>query len=394
MPWARTDPVIERKQFVQAAAEERIPFAELCRLFGISRKSGYKWLERATESESLEDRSRRPLSNSRAIAPDVERRLVKLRKRHRTWGARKLLAWLDENEPGWELPAASTVTEALKRNGLVEPRRRRQQMPPRSHPLAHARRPNDVWTIDFKGDFRVGDGRRCYPLTVVDAHSRLLLCCRSHPSPSYNDVVRSLEATFRTWGLPTRLRSDNGPPFGTMRTGPLSRLSAWLVKVGVLPEYIDVGSPHQNGRHERFHLTLKRETAMPPASSLHAQQRRFDTFRREYNDERPHEALGQRTPASVHRDSRRPFPSKISDPEYPASYEVRRLSAAGMLTWRSAQIFFSEALAGQLLGLTEVDNGRWEIHFGPLLIGQLHEALPEFGLVRQRSFKVSPMSPV
>jgi putative transposase len=386
--------VIERKRFVRAAAEQRISFAELCRLFSISRKNGYKWLERASDGESLEDRSRKPRSNSRAIAPDVERRLVRLRKAHRTWGARKLLAWLDENEPGWELPAASTVTEALKRNGLVEPRRHRQRLPPRSAPLAHATRPNDVWCIDFKGDFLVGDGRRCYPLTVTDAHSRMLLCCRSHRGTGHDNVVRSLEATFRTWGLPTRMRSDNGVPFGTMRTGPLSRLSAWLVKLGVLPEYIDVASPHQNGRHERFHWTLKRETAMPPASSLYSQQRRFDVFRREYNNERPHEALGQKTPASVHRAASRPFPTTIRDPEYPASYEVRKLAPGGAFSWHDTMVFFSEALEGQVVGLTEVDNGRWEIYFGPLLIGQLHEALPGLGVVRRRPYKVSPMSPV
>jgi putative transposase len=392
MPWAEVNPMHQRILFVEAARRGRLSMTELCALFGVSRQTGYKWLGRANEggTTALADLSRRPRSNSAAIANEVAERLVAVRKAHPTWGARKLIAWLAVREPELELPASSTVTELLKRRGLVKPRRVRQRLPPRSEPLAHATAPNVVWSVDFKGDFRVGDGTRCYPLTVTDACSRALLCCQALDTPGLKGVQSTVERTFRHWGLPRYLRSDNGPPFGTMRTGPLSRLSVWLVKVGVLPEYIDPGKPQQNGRHERFHRTLKQETALPPRASLRAQQRRFDTFRREYNHERPHEALSMLTPALMHRQSYRRYPSRVVSPEYPGHYEVRWVSTTGSIKWRGSQTFVAETLAGEPVGLVETELGCWEIYYGPLLIGRLHDALPG-QLVRP---KVSAMSPV
>ena len=386
--------MIERMRFVTAANEAKVSFAELCRLFDVSRKTGYKWMDRSTAGDDLADRSRRPRGNSRAIDEQVAKRLVKLRRKHPTWGSRKLVGWLDEFEPDrWELPAASTVTELLKRRQLIQPRQRRQRMPPRSEPLAHAKAPNDLWCIDFKGDFRLGDGARCYPLTVSDAHSRMLLCTHGLAHPDLPSVRRDLERTFREWGLPRCLRSDNGPPFGTMKRGPLSQLSVWLIKVGVLPEYTDLASPHQNARHERMHLTLKLETAMPPASNAVAQQRRFDHFRRIFNEQRPHEALGQRPPAKIHRPSRRKFPTRIEDPAYAGHFERRRINGSGQLTWRSHHLYFSDALSNQLIGLTEVDNGLWEVYFGPLLVARVHESFKGLAC-RPYRVKVLPMSPV
>lgn len=394
MPWAPMDVMHQRSLFVSEARRGSLSMTQLCALFEVSRKTGYKWLQRSDEGgrAALADRSRRPRSNPLAIADDVAARLVGLRREHPTWGPRKLIAWLDAREPSWALPAPSTVGELLKRRGLAHPRERRHRMPPRSAPFAHATAPNVVWSMDFKGDFRVGDRTRCYPLTVTDAHSRALLCCQALTRPAREPVQQALERTFRTWGLPEYFRSDNGPPFGTMRTGPLSNLSAWLVKLGIRPEYIDPGKPHQNGRHERFHLTLKNETAFPPAATVVAQQRRFDAFRREYNQERPHEALDQFTPFSVHRRSWRPFPSKVCDPTYPGHYELRRVSAKGAIGWRHRQPFLAEALHGELVGLVEIDNGCWEIYFGPLLIGRLHEGALRIGLVQPA--RVLPMSPV
>lgn len=392
MPWAEVDPMHQRILFVEAARGGRFSMTELCALFGVSRQTGYKWLARANEggTKALTELSRRPHSNSAAIADEVAERLVAARKAHPTWGARKLIAWLAAREPDLELPAASTVTELLKRRGLVKPRRLRQRLPPRSQPLAHATAPNVVWSVDFKGDFRVGDGTKCYPLTVTDACSRALLCCQALNSPGGKGVQATLEKTFRRWGLPRYLRSDNGPPFGTMRTGPLSRLSVWLLKVGVLPEYIDPGKPQQNGRHERFHLTLKQDTALPPSASLRAQQRRFDAFRREYNQERPHESLGMLPPALMHRPSYRAFPSRVTSPEYPGHYEVRRVTTRGSFVWRSRETFLAETLAGEPIGLVESQLGWWEIYYGPVVVGRLHEAL-QGRIVRP---KVSAMSPV
>lgn len=384
----------QRKQFVAEARRKRIPFSSLCQLFGISRKTGYKWLKRA-EAEGvrgLADRSRRPKSNSLAVPDDVVARLVELREEHVDWGGRKLLAWLEEHEPWWLLPAASTVTAILKRHGLVPPRRGRRHCIPCRSPLADATSPNVVWSADFKGDFRVGDGQRCYPLTVTDGFSRMNLCCRALRSTELAPTQHWLERTFREWGMPARLRTDNGTPFGPRSLGPLSRLSVWLVKVGVRPEYTRPGRPQDNGRHERFHRTLKQAACYPPAASLAAQQRRFDRFRREYNQERPHEALGQRTPASIHRASPRLFPGRALDPTYPGHYERERVNPQGFLRWNGSSHFLAETLAGEVVGLAEVAEGSWEVYFGPLLVGRLHVAVPELGLVRPD--RLLPMSPV
>jgi transposase InsO family protein len=309
----------------------------------------------------------------------MERRLVLLREEHPSWGARKLAAWLAWREPHWDLPAPSTVAEILKRNGLVRERRVRRRLPPRTVPLAHAVFPNDVWCMDFKGDFLVGDGTRCYPLTVTDARTRALLCCRAFERTGRAGVQDALERTFRAYGLPRYFRSDNGPPFGTSCSSPLSRLGVWLVKVGVTPEYIDPGKPQQNGRHERMHLTLKQETAQPPRSSMTAQQRRFNSFLREYNHERPHEALGQITPASLYDVSPRPFPSRIVGPDYPDAYAVHLVGANGRFLWRGRHVLVGQPLAGERVGVLEVDDGCWDFYFGRFLVARIHDQV-ELGM--------------
>lgn len=367
----------QRRLFVKAVLQEKLTVSKLCELFQISRKTGYKWLHRAHGPDgwaALADRSRRPHSNSRAVDEAMVRRLVLLRDDHPSWGARKLAAWLAWREPYWQVPAASTITELLKRHGLVRPRRKRRRIPPRTTPLAHATMPNDVWCIDFKGDFLVGDGTRCYPFTVTDAHTRALLCCRAFVRPRHALVQDALERTFRGYGLPSYVRSDNGRPFGTACTTPLSRLGVWLVKLGIRPEYIDPGKPQQNGRHERMHSTLKQQTARPPSSTMSAQQRRFDAFRREYNQERPHEALGQIAPSLLYYASSRRFPSRIVGPDYPSGYDVRPVGRDGRLTWgRSRSIFVGTALAGERVGIVEVDDGCLDFYFGPILLARLHE---------------------
>jgi putative transposase len=384
----------QRMAFVEEARRRRVPFTTLCGLYEISRKTGYKWLERADAEgdRGLADRSRRPLSNAMAVDDEVVARLVELRTQYPFRGARKLLAWLEKHEPWWLLPVASTVTEILKRHDLVRPRRQRRHTPSRRSPLADATAPNVVWAMDYKGDFRIDRSTRCFPLTVTDACSRMGLCCRGLPTTELLPTKKWLERTFSEWGLPDRMRSDNGTPFGTKRLGPISTLSVWLVKLGVLPEYIDPGSPEQNGRHERFHGTLKQETCIPPAPSMAAQQRRFDRFLDEYNYDRPHEALGQMTPASVHRPSLRPFPSRLEEPSYPDHYELRKVSSRGQIHWKDKALFLAEPLASETVGVVEVDDGCHEIYFASLLVGRLHERLPELGV--RRSVELSPMSSV
>ncbi len=394
MPWSETGPMDERLKFVKAAMEKRLSMTALCELFGVSPKTGYKWLDRFEErgTEGLANRSRRPQSNSRSMGPEQAEQLMALRRKHPTWGARKLLAWLQArtNEERW--PAASTVTELLKRHQMVPVRRRSPpRSPPRRSRLAAADAPNAVWAVDFKGYFLVGRGQRCDPLTVTDGFSRYLLCCKALPNQSINSVRGELEATFREYGMPAVLRSDNGTPFGTTCRGLLSRLGIWLLKIGVRPEYIDPGRPQQNGRHERMHLTLKQDTAQPPAATLRAQQNRFDNFRRLYNDERPHEALGQVPPVSVYKVSLRRFPKTIPEIEYPGHYHLRRVRHDGEIKWLGFTFPVGQPLHGETVGLAEVGEDCWDVYFGSLLLGRFHRALPSVGLVRA---EVLPMSPV
>ena len=394
MPWSETVPMDERQKFVRAALEKRLSMTALCELFGVAPKTGYKWLNRFGKRgvEGLTDRSRRPQSNSRSMGAKQAEQIIALRRKHPTWGARKLLAWLQVRTSDEQWPAASTVTELLKRQQMVRSRRRSSPRPSaRKASLAVADAPNAVWAADFKGYFLVGNGQRCDPLTVTDGFSRYLLCCKALPNQMLGSVRAQLEMTFREYGVPTALRTDNGPPFGTMGRGSLSRLSVWLLKLGIRPEYIDPGRPQQNGRHERMHLTLKQDTAQPPSDSIRAQQRRFDDFRRLYNDERPHESLGQVPPASVYTASPRRFPDTIPEVEYPGHYHRRRVRHCGEIKWLGHTFAVGHAFYKETVGLSEVGDDCWDIYFGPLLLGRFHKAFPDLGLVTPG---VLPMSPV
>lgn len=372
MPWKETYPLGERERFIEdwiGGGAQNV--AALCRLYGISRKTGYKWLERFREGglANLEDRSHAAHRQPRRIAEPVERRLIQARRKHPSWGPKKLKAWLEAREPEESWPAASTIGEALKRAGLVRKRKRVRRLGEAApSPLGEAAAPNDVWSIDYKGQFRTGDGSLCYPLTVVDAHSRYLLDCAALGGTTYESARRRLEGLFHERGLPRRIRSDNGTPFASSGTARLSRLNVWWWKLGIAVERIEPGKPQQNGRHERMHRTLKAETTRPPAANRNRQQHKFDRFRREYNDERPHEALGQRPPAAVYQTSAREFPKKLTDPEYPGHWERRRVRPDGRVKFQGWKYFLSEALARESVGLVEVDEDVWQIWFGPVEI--------------------------
>jgi putative transposase len=385
MPWAQTDPMTERLRFVTALRKRKSTFQSLCAAFGVAPKTGYKWLHQfeAAGPEGLRDRSRRPKSNSRAIPSGVAERLIELRRENPTWGPKKLVARLEMDECGWDVPASSTVGELLKRHGLVAPRILRRRARPGTHPLLHADRPNAVWAMDFKGWFRLGDGSRCDPLTVTDAFSRYLLCCKAGTATGTvsSSVWTELVRTFREHGIPTAMRFDNGQPWAAPK-GELgiTTLAVKILRVGIAIERIDPGKPYQNGRHERFHLTLL-EAVRPPANNMRAQQSRFDAFRRMYNEERPHEALQQRTPCTVYVGSRRAFPNRIEEPEYPRWYEVLTPRVGGSLLFRGSEYFISTALERERVGFVEVEDGCFEVYFCELLLGRIHTAHPELGLV-------------
>lgn len=377
MPWKVTSPMDERVKFIAEYLRGEMSLSELSAGFGISRKTAYKWLNRyAGEGVSaLADHSRRPRLSPRAVTEQVERAFVEARKLHPTWGPKKLRTLLERGYPGLQLPAMSTIGAILKRRGLTQPRRRmRRAVAPYGQPFLGYDTPNAVWCADFKGHFAMGDGARCHPLTMSDGHSRFLLRCEGLAKPREDLVRQVFESAFREYGLPFAIRTDNGAPFSSLAAGGLSSLSVWWIRLGIVHERIEPGRPDQNGRHERMHRTLKAETARPPKANMIAQQVAFDLFRREYNHERPHEALEQKTPASIYVPSARLFPELLKDPEYPKDVLPRRVSPSGMLGWHSCHWYMSWVLRDELVGLRETGDGRCIVQFGSVELGYLDKA--------------------
>lgn len=375
MPWSETRPMDQKTQFIADYLRQSLDMTELCQLYGISRKTGYKWIGRYVElgPQGLEDRSRRPDCHPNQTASDIVEALIQGRQRHPTWGAKKLLAIVEKKHPEWSLPGRSTVCEILSRHGLVSKKRRRRVIGHPGKPMAQMLAPNDIWCADFKGQFKTGDGIYCYPLTVTDGYSRYLLACQGLPTTSAAEAKPVFTRLFKEYGLPQRIRSDNGVPFATTTLARLSTLSAWWVRLGILPDLIEPGNPQQNGRHERMHRTLKAETTRPPAANRRTQQRKFNRFQKEFNEERPHEALDMATPASLYVPSRREMPDRLPPLEYPDRFEVRYVSGNGGIRWNKGWINVSSTCIGEYVGLEEIDDGVWNVYFGPLKLGRLLE---------------------
>jgi transposase InsO family protein len=303
--------------------------------------------------------------------PSVEQLLVALRKQHPSWGPRKLWAWLALHRPRVPRPAPSTVGAILKRAGLVRRRRARHGAAPYAAPFASCSAPNAVWCADFKGGFPLGNGRRCNPLTVSDSHSRYLLRCEGLSRMDESAVRPIFDGAFAEFGRPHAIRTDNGPPFATVAAGGLSRLAIWWLKLGIRPERVAPGQPQQNGRHERLHRTLKAEATTPPARTLAEQQQVFDRFRRVYNEERPHEALGNHPPAAVYTPSRRAYPIQLREPTYPTAFALRRVRRDGVVRWKMRTVYLAETLADETVGFEEIDNDAWRIYFADVPLGIL-----------------------
>jgi putative transposase len=372
MGWKETCAVDERMRFVIALEKREESFAAICRQFGVSRRVGYKWLARYEEAgvEGLLDRSRAPLHHPQAIADHLAEQCLAVRRAHPSWGPLKVLAFLERRAPRTDWPAASTIGALFDREGLTVKRKLRRRSPPSSVPFAHCGAANDVWCIDFKGWFLTGDGARCEPLTLTDAYSRYLLRCQALARTDTDHVWPVIDAAFREFGLPRYMRSDNGSPFASRGAGGLSRLSIRLIKAGVRPERIAPGKPQQNGRHERMHLTLLRDAADPPAPSLRQQLKRLREFQRLYNEQRPHQALGNATPADLYTPSPRRFDGVLRQPEYDVEHEVRRVRPNGEIRWRNHAIYINQALAGEPVGLIENSVG-WTVSYGPIVLGTI-----------------------
>jgi transposase InsO family protein len=362
--------------------------AELCRVHGISRQTGYLWLRRFVDAghdvAALEDRSRRPHHSPTAVPHEMEDIVVAARKQHPRWGPRTLHSWLAGLHPGREFPCASTVALILKRNGLSEirrRRRRRRRVPVLAEPLGEANAPNQIWCIDYKGQFRTGDGEMCYPFTVLDAFSRFCIRCEATTEPGFAWSQHVLDSAFREFGLPAAIRSDNGPPFAANGPAGLSALAVWLLRLGLRLERIAPGNPQQNGRLERFHRTLKGDTATPPKRSMRVQQRVFNFFRREYNEERPHQAISMKPPAALYVPSSRRYPcALVSIPE--AGWMQRlRVDPSGHIRWGRTRVFISAALCHEYVDVTADGDTRWAVRFGAIELGHFDDRKPDVGLI-------------
>jgi putative transposase len=383
VPWKETCPMDQRVKFIAAVNESDLSFAALCREHGISRKTGYKWCARyeAKGPRGLEDGNPGEHTCPNATPEVLRDRICEVRKEHPSWGPEKLRAWLlDHGES--RMPVASTIGDLLKDRGFIVPRRRRVRTPPSVDPLGLGSQPNEVWCTDFKGHFALGDKTRCHPLTLTDHASRYLLKCEGLAAPTEEAARVHFDRAFREFGVPDRMRSDNGVPFASTAPGGLSALSVWWIQLGIVPERIEPGQPQQNGRHERMHKTLKAEVASPPCATMIEQQRAFDRFRHIYNDERPHEALGQKPPASRYDRSRRAMPSAPRQPEYADSMKTRKLDDSGRLKFAGHTTPVTRLLAGEPVGLDPIDEETWEIFYGPMAIGELRLRNKELSLVR------------
>jgi transposase InsO family protein len=372
MPWRKTEPMQERLRLISDWLAG-YTITELSVIYGVSRKTIYKWTDRYEKlgPDGLKELWRTPLHHPNQTDADIIDRLVEAKRHHMSWGPRKLLDFLHTRSPQINWPSVCTAEKWLKRRGLVKNQRRRRKTPPYSEPFLTCDAPNTVWSADYKGQFKTGDGTWCYPLTISDNMSRYLLACKGLSSPCYADTQPWFEWAFREYGLPEAIRTDNGTPFAGRGITGLSRLSVWWIKLGIRPERIESGKPQQNGRHERMHRTLKQETIKPPKGDIADQQLRFDEFRCEYNYDRPHEALDHQTPASVYKPSLRRFPEKIREPEYDFGVEVRTVRHNGEFKFKCNHYFLSELLVGEKVGLVEAADGKFEIEFGFHPIGML-----------------------
>jgi transposase InsO family protein len=396
VPWKGCRPVDLRMQFISRLSKgERM--TDLCVEFGISRKTGYKLKNRYEELgvPALEDQSRAPKHIPHKTTDEVVQLVTKERRKHPTWGPRKLKEVL-EKRLGHALPAPSTISKVLTRAGLVERHKQRPRPPVRPTKLSEAKAPNDIWCIDYKGQFRLGDQSYCYPLTVTDQYSRFVVGCEAMAAIDENQARDALELMFRRYGLPAMMRSDNGPPFASRGLLSLSKLSVYWLRLGIAPERIRPAHPQENGRHERMHRTLKRETTRPSRQNLLQQQEVFDAWVEEFNLERPHEAIEMKRPHEVYQPSLRPYPEVLPEPDYSTHDDVVTATASGSIyLYRRKQIYIGAALAKQPLGIREEQDGRWLVSFMHFDLGYVERNdtfTPVTPLPPEQ--KVSPMCPV
>lgn len=373
MPFKEIHPMDERWSLVREMLRAEESVSELCHRYQVGRSTGYRWKDRfeIEGKAGLTDRSHAPHECPHRLSEAIAERIIAVRRNHPRWGPVKVRAWLMDRWPKQHWPWPSTIGELFNREGLTVKRRKRSRVPA-SAPLSAAVEPNDIWTVDFKGWFRTGDGARCDPLTMEDASSRYCMRCQVLEKMDVEAVWPIFDAAFREFGLPDFMRSDNGSPFASVGAGGLSPLAVRLIKAGITPQRIEPGKPQQNGRHERMHLTILLEAASPPAANRRAQQRAFDRFRRVYNEERPHQALGNKPPARFYRPSLRRYSGRLREPEYAGDVDVRRVRNNGEIKWRGNLVYLSGTLRDEPVALEEIADARWQVRYGPVELGVIN----------------------
>lgn len=372
MVWRNTNSKCEKIKFIGDWLKEEFKFSDLCKKYGVSRKTGYKLINRyeAEGEQVLKEKSHARHHHPNETEDEIKQRILDLKYRYPNWGPEKLRNWLMRDDPASNWPAISTMGDILKRHGLVKKRKYRKHVPAHSAPFSECDAPNVVWSADFKGQFRLGrNGPYCYPLTVSDNYSRFLLACEGLERPTLAATIKCFKKIFAEYGLPDAIKTDNGQPFAGVGIGGLTQLSIWWLKLGIIPERIESGCPEQNGRHERMHRTLKEATALPPRENFKDQQRCFDLFIREYNHERSHQALDGKRPGEVYRKSLRSLPSKECEIYYPDYFEIRKVRTNGQIKWCGKRYFVSELLKSEPIGLELINEGKAIVYFSGLQLG-------------------------
>lgn len=392
MPWKMEKPMDQKIKVISYWQEDKYTVTELSEIFGISRKTIYKYIDRYNKEGiyGLEEKRRTPLTNPNMKSEKIKAMVFEEKLKHTRWGPKKLVVLLKNKYPNENWPVPSTAGDWLKRVGLVNLRKRRNRVPVYGEPFINCTNPNDVWSIDYKGQYQTKDKRICYPLTITDNFSRYLISCEALPGPRYLDTYNCLKKMFREYGLPFAIRSDNGVPFASASISGLSRLSIWWIKLGIIPERIEPGEPQQNGRHERMHRTLKEYIIDNPAENIIEQQIKFDYFKKEYNFDRPHESLNQQTPSKVYVNSFRKYPNKLPKIEYNSINKIRIVRTNGEFRYDGDKYYISHLLCGEPIELKELDNDKLQISYGFYPVGLLD--LRKKKILRYE--KVLPMSPV
>lgn len=378
MAWRLKKVEDQRKELVETYLKGTFTMTELCERFGVSRKTAYKWCARYQRfgENGFKDQSRAPHNPNVVYSNDVVTKAIDAKLKHRGWGPKKIKSNLKRHYPNMKLPSATRLYEIFRENNLIVPRRLRNRIPA-THPLGELNDSNDVWIADFKGWFLTQDGAKCEPLTITDGFSRYLIKCEHLYDKSADYVWPMFVEAFQEYGLPHRVRTDNGPPFGSVGPGRLTALSIKLIKIGVMPEWINPGHPEENGRHERFHLTLKEAVANPPAQTIQEQIIRMKVFQEEYNFERPHESLGMNTPGSVYTKSTRKWDGILRSPEYDTqTMLIRKVGQNGCVYIRQCEYYVSQTLTGEYVGIEENETGEWRVRYGAVYLGQLKHGNP------------------